>query len=225
MRHGRQRVCEKETKTVAAKQKEKKPTSKLSIINLLWHYISFELIRMWWMSQQRKPLNQFKLVSLSFFLQILNRCCHCCYSFCSLQFHINNNNLSGKQLCCYFCSPVHFVNCLHVCTLIFRCIFQRSKQSCCFHFAAVCLFITHFIIIRCRVQPMITDQTVAINMKVRKRFSYSFFSLFSSRWRFFLRIFGRKIRINENHGRRWEMECGEKNHDRKKEPAMQKQYT
>lgn len=79
---------------------------------------------------------------------------------------------------------------LSACTSMFFYVFSSftlpvcSLQSC--HLMSVragrvhtqshwfCLFITHFVInsiwIRCRVQPMITDQTVAINMKVRKRF-------------------------------------------------------
>lgn len=83
---------------------------------------------------------------------------------------INNNNLSGKQLCCYFGLPAHEMSCPHLYEHLVFGVFWNHRHNLVF-IPMVCLFITHFIIIRCRVQPMITDQTVAINMKVRKRFS------------------------------------------------------
>lgn len=74
--------------------------------------------------------------------------------------------------------------------LILRFVFGCLWQSCRFVFIPLVLFIhyTFLSFIQCRVQLMITDQTVAINMKVRKRF----FTLLSS---FFLTLHSRIILI------------------------------
>lgn len=124
--------------------------------------------------------------------------CVCCFCFLfrytmSL---INNNNLSGKQLCCYFCLPYTFRELSPLVrtsyTLIHWLIrvWHRHRHNLVVFIPLVCLFITHLIIIRCRVQLMITDQTVAINMKVRKRFSQfgSFFPFVRSFVRLFVRF-------------------------------------
>lgn len=82
------------------------------------HYISFEKwlssnLASGWVSIEFSVWFRFKaFVSLS--------SSSSCFSFFFFAlFLINNNNLSGKQLCCYFCSPVHFVNCPLVRTLNF----------------------------------------------------------------------------------------------------------
>lgn len=87
----------------------------------------------------------------------------------------------------------------------------------------------NFIIIQCRVQLMITDQTVAINMKVRKRFfTLSFSSLALSYFCLFVYIdllmilfssfagFDREIRINETLSTKMKNRMWRKNHDHRK---------
>lgn len=100
---------------------------------------------------------------------------------------ITNNNLSGKQLCCYFCLSVRTSWTvrlyMHVLLRVFT-LPVRSLQSCRLvasaHSIPLVLFIHYtvffinFIWIRCRVQSMITDQTVAINMRWENDFSHLF---------------------------------------------------
>lgn len=114
------------------------------------------------------------------------RFCYCCRTQCLIL--ITNNNLSGKQLCCYFCLSVRTSWTvrlyMHVLLRVFT-LPVRSLQSCRSVRASehtqshwFCLFITPFFInfiwIRCRVQSMITDQTVAINMRWENDFSHLF---------------------------------------------------
>lgn len=172
----------------------------------------------WWVSIElfAKTTESIQCIRFS-----LNRyACHIvCYSF------INNNNLSGKQLCCYFCLPVHFMNWTVlslVRTLIFRCSIRMYWNHChnlnsvlYSHTVGLFKFITHFIIIRCRVQSMITDQTVAINMKVRKRFSLDLTTLFFARS---FCVWNREKKTNENV-RINENEDGKRNVETKSRPT------
>lgn len=92
--------------------------SKLSMINLLG--ITFHSRNDWaqtWLADESASNFQcdFDSKHLSLYLLLL---IDSVFFFFAL-FLINNNNLSGKQLCCYFCSPVHFVNCPLVRTLNF----------------------------------------------------------------------------------------------------------